>query len=229
MQKQNSFDTSYSPNTISKVSLLLSSLRGLLGYVSPNLRGIFISRNADKTETYLNFYYDEPFSDDEYEMASLTHTEVMTDFIDEGEINFRVITYSTPQKLPLDNLCLYLRYGELGKVESYKPLMQEFGFVETQTPFVFSRLAIIKAMWGKITPNIREIIVTENGLTIYFVFENQPTSDELKLSEMIYHDYSAYLQTALPIEKIIKTLSSEKPLLKIHYSAYVRYPELGEI
>lgn len=213
---------------MTNVSLLLSASVALLGEVNPNLRGVFITRNDD-ISACLNFYFDKPYSEDEAEMASLAHTETSADFPISIKIDFRMFVLNSPQQLPFDGLCVYLRYGELGTTDNYQRYFQDFGLVETQTPFVFSRLAIIKAMWGKITPSLRKIVVTKNGLEIFIFFEREPTIEEARLAEMIYNEYCLNYVTKEKIEMNIIVIPSNELLPKQAYAAYVRYPELGEV
>lgn len=68
-------------------SLMLSTFYGIAGGVTSNLRGVYIEHNNGSV--CLNFYFDKPYSED--------------------EIDFKVMTWSTPHPLPHEGWCVYLR------------------------------------------------------------------------------------------------------------------------
>lgn len=87
--------------------LMLSMQIAMLGMVTPNLRAIYIRKNGK--EACLYFYYDNPPLDDEEELASIMHTEVISDFVD-YDIDFKVCVLPYPQLIPKDGWCAYSRY-----------------------------------------------------------------------------------------------------------------------
>lgn len=81
--------------------------QALLGNVTPNLRAVYAFIEG---EAYgIIFYYDQPLSEDEEELASLTDTEFISAFPDyETSCTVEVIPY--PQKIPQKGYCVYERY-----------------------------------------------------------------------------------------------------------------------
>jgi len=81
--------------------------RALLGNVTPNLRAVYAFIEDD---TYgIIFYYDQPLSEDEEELASLTDTEFLADFPDDKTTcDIQVIPY--PKAIPKKGYCVYQRY-----------------------------------------------------------------------------------------------------------------------
>lgn len=81
----------------------------MLGMVTPNLRAIYVRRTLKSA--CLCFFYDKPPSEDEEELASLIHTEVIADF-PYHNIDFEIFALPFPQKIPKEGWCAYLRYEE---------------------------------------------------------------------------------------------------------------------
>jgi hypothetical protein len=59
--------------------ILCSVQRAMLGNVTPNLRAVYVMTDNEATFQVV-FYYDQPLSKDEEELASLTDTEVISTF-----------------------------------------------------------------------------------------------------------------------------------------------------
>lgn len=208
------------------ISLMLSTSRGLFGEISPNLRGVFIEQA--KSEACVNFYYDNPFSEDEHEMASLTHTEVISDFID-IHIDFKVLSWSSPKPLPKEGYYVYLRYGELGKLGNLQPYVGNYPTFYGESIFVCSNLSIIKAMFGKITPNLRGIQIQDDYLGIDFYYEFPPSEEEITLASLIHQEYADFFESSEKISFNLHTLSTDQMIPKIGLTAYLRYPECGTV
>ncbi len=47
------------------------------------------------------------------------------------------------------------------------------------------RLSVMKALWGVVTPNLREVSVEEKDsvITLYFYYDREPSENEIDLSE----------------------------------------------
>jgi hypothetical protein len=94
-------------------SIRLSMQVHLLGHITPNLRAVYV-QIRDNIIT-LVFYYDNPPSEDEQELASLVHTEFISHSSYDYKTDYQVITLPYPAWIPKDGVCVYLRYeGELG-------------------------------------------------------------------------------------------------------------------
>lgn len=77
--------------------------------VTSNLRALYVRESNEKT--FLYFFYDNPPSEDEEELASLIVTEVTADFPLQG-IDYKVLTLPCTQPVPQEGWCAYLRYEE---------------------------------------------------------------------------------------------------------------------
>lgn len=87
--------------------MLLSIQRCLLEKITPNLRCVRIITIHDCKS--LVFYYDNPPSEEEQELASLADTEFISDFPDDDTgLEIKIISY--PQKIPHEGLCVYHRH-----------------------------------------------------------------------------------------------------------------------
>lgn len=93
------------------LNILCSAQRALLGYVTPNLRTVYVvikSENSCK----LVFYYDKQPSEEEEELASLVDTEFISDFPDDYEIDCAIKVFPYPKKIIQDGYCVYERYEQ---------------------------------------------------------------------------------------------------------------------
>ncbi len=95
------------------ISRVLCSIQGcLLGYVTPNLRAVYVLIKKEN-EYELFFYYDKKPSEDEEELASLADTEFIADFPSpecKTDCSVHVIPY--PETIIQDGFCVYQRYEE---------------------------------------------------------------------------------------------------------------------
>jgi hypothetical protein len=93
-------------------SIRLSVQAALLGHITPNLRAVYVQNKDDINR--LVFYYDNPPSEDEQELASLADTEFISHSSYDYETACDVLTLPYPAWIPKDGVCVYLRYeGEL--------------------------------------------------------------------------------------------------------------------
>lgn len=90
-------------------SIRLSVQRALLGHVTPNLRAVYLKCNAVCIQ--LIFYYDDPPSEEEQELADFADTEFIADFPSpDFKTDFKIITLPYPNIFPKDDVCVYKRY-----------------------------------------------------------------------------------------------------------------------
>ncbi len=103
------------PNDLTDI--FCTNQRGLLGNVTPNLRALYVTFE-NKYSFEVNFYYDQPFSDDEREFASLIDTDVLSDFPSPAyKTGFNTINLPYPNKISDDGYCIYRRFEKY-----YNPL-----------------------------------------------------------------------------------------------------------
>lgn len=88
--------------------LLLSVQSALIGNVTPNLRAVYAFIEG---ETHgIIFYYDQPLTEDEEELASLTDTEFISDFPEGSQTSCAVEVIPYPKLIPKKGFCVYGRY-----------------------------------------------------------------------------------------------------------------------
>lgn len=92
------------------LNILCYVQRGMLGYVTPNLRALYVVVENDTT-IELVLYYDNPPSEEEEELASLIDTYVSADLpppVYDSSYTVKVFPY--PKKIPDIGYCVYKRY-----------------------------------------------------------------------------------------------------------------------
>lgn len=92
------------------LNILCYVQRGMLGYVTPNLRALNVLIKNDTTFE-LVLYYDNPPSEDEEELASLIDTYVSADLpppLYDSNYTLKVLPY--PNRIPDEGYCAYKRY-----------------------------------------------------------------------------------------------------------------------
>lgn len=91
---------------------LLSVQRALFHSVTSNLRAVYI--NIINNCVHIMFYYDNPPSEEEQELAMCAETEVISDFSSiEYKSNLQFITLPYPNPIPHKGVCVYKRYEEM--------------------------------------------------------------------------------------------------------------------
>jgi hypothetical protein len=89
--------------------LLISAQRALLDKVTMNLRSVCILTHNDNIE--FRFYYNQPPSEQEEELASLADSEFISDFPSpEYNTRFCQMVIPFPEKIPDVGYCIYQRY-----------------------------------------------------------------------------------------------------------------------
>lgn len=88
--------------------LLCSVQLALLGHVTPNLRAVYA---FVENEIYgVIFYYDNPLSENEEELASLADTEFIANFPYGCETTSAIKIVPYPNPIPEKGHCVYKRY-----------------------------------------------------------------------------------------------------------------------
>lgn len=91
-------------------------------------------------------------------------------------------------------------------------------------------LSMLKAMWGRVTPNLRGFYIGQKDGTkcLYFYYENIPSEDEEELASLMHTEFIA----DFPLQNIdfeIHTLPSAQKIPKNGWCVYLRYGELGPV
>lgn len=81
----------------SRLYILCSIQRALLGYITPNLRAVYVEIESQNS-CQLVFYYDKVLSEEEEELASLVDTEFISDFPSDYETDCTIKVVSYPKK-----------------------------------------------------------------------------------------------------------------------------------
>lgn len=198
-------------------SIRLSAQRALTTNVTPNLRAACVriegvSDVYERETTIGAFFFDGEYSDDEGEMVDVAVTEISADFPwtetkDYRDSDTQIYRVDYPQVMPLFDELVYLRY-EPG-YEMYRNRLPRERFSEVS--YVTIRLSLQKALLGRVTPNLREVVVHKDGqkFTVYFYYDNAPTTIELMLEKLIeadlHEDFSAQYDADKAIEvKIVQ-------------------------
>lgn len=91
------------------IAYIRSSIQvALLGHITSNLRAVSVESRENELKTL--FYYDNPPSEDERELANLVDTEFISDFPASTKTNFEIIHLPHTQRIPNQGLLVYLRY-----------------------------------------------------------------------------------------------------------------------
>ncbi|MBQ9601592.1 MAG: hypothetical protein IJR46_06225 [Neisseriaceae bacterium] len=95
-------------DTETRISLLLSSQRALLGEITPNIRQIFLGL-VDKTIQFI-VIFDGEISEDDEDNMSCVGTEIVSDFCDLF-INEQFLSIPYPERyiVPENHFCVYAR------------------------------------------------------------------------------------------------------------------------
>lgn len=88
---------------------ICSASRALLGFITPNVRGVQFDISKQQTIDVI-FYYDSVPSDKELKLKELTKIKLLADY-PSREVNCISKTSPCPEKLPLGN-DLYYRYEQ---------------------------------------------------------------------------------------------------------------------
>lgn len=76
------------------------------------------------------------------------------------------------------------------------------------------RCALQAALLGAITSNLRAVTVTilNNELILYFYYENQPTDEEVEISEIVASEImSDFINISIEVKRIVSSTSEKIP------------------
>lgn len=162
-------------------SLLCSIQRALIGNITPNLRAVYASI-TDNTYGII-FYYDQPLSEDEEELASLTDTEFISDFPSpDYKTSYIVEVIPYPKPIPKKGFCVYERYE---KNLSNDIFHEDTVIPKIKTSNINLLTSMMDALWGTVTPNLRAAYVelVENSIILHFYYASPLSEKEIELSE----------------------------------------------
>ena len=95
-----------------RIRLLLSTQRALLDAVTPNIRAVLCGH--EENAIFIEFIFDDDFSEEDFDRCELVATEVIADFSD-AVIDARYTVLSPPARIPHDenSLPVYRRFEQL--------------------------------------------------------------------------------------------------------------------
>jgi len=225
-------------------SLRLSAQIALTTNVTPNLRAACVkvegvSENNERETIVGAFFFDGEYSDDEGEMVDIAVTEISCDFpwmenneFRDSDTQIQRIDY--PQEMPLFEELVYLRY-EPG-LEMYRKRLKRETFSEVS--YVTIRLSLQNALLGRVTPNLRDIIVNkrDQNFVVYIYYDKDPSTQEMMLEKLIeadlQEDFSALCkENGMAIETKILTLNyPQRPSgHEGGWSVFARYEKISSL
>ncbi len=169
--------------------LRCSAQRGLLGFVTPNLRCVYMYY-LEPSMRLTHFYFDQPPNEDEWEQASMADTEILSDFPDLIP-GFNAFIVSAPRTIVGPGWCVYARYEASEANMPPRELILPQKSIIKEAPYpTFCLLQNI--LLGRITPNFRSVhFISTNPTSVELIFHFDPPPSELdfSLSQAIFADF----------------------------------------
>ncbi len=138
----------------------------LVGEVTPELRAVVINIDLDEEIFYAWFYYDGSVSEERIDLWECVISEA-TAHIPECFIKSRVMRLDYPEKIPPGGYCAYMRKEE-GAAEYAASAFSRVKIKEMS--MAYDRLALLDAMLGIVTPELRAVIVDFNKeQTLFYI------------------------------------------------------------
>ncbi len=165
---------------------LLNTQRALVGVITPNLRAVIIKIDHKEELFYSYYYYEGELSEELLDLWQCATAEATADFWGMTEEHFVRLDY--PKEIPLgDGNFAYLRK------EPFLP--KSFGQKIVYNPsfnYGTVKLALLSALLGKITPQIRAICVetelTTKKSVVYFYHEGTLEKETKKISQEVIEE-----------------------------------------
>jgi hypothetical protein len=169
---------------IDQAYILLSVQRGLLDRISSFLRAVTVC--FDETTLLLNFhfFYDCEITEKLFDLASCACAEAdpqVSPYFINSDITTK-LNYPTP--IPIEGRLVYLRKEPTPtKYNQKKALL----FADENTPLdAILLLAMLDALLGKVTPELRQVTITADQnvkkLEFYFFYDGEISKENFDLS-----------------------------------------------
>jgi hypothetical protein len=81
------------------IFLRLSTQRALLTHITPSMRAVSVEVSPEQRRAWVRFIFDGEPSADEEETASVAHTEILSDFVDEWTVELEIVRIPAPQRM----------------------------------------------------------------------------------------------------------------------------------
>ncbi len=91
------------------IKLRLSAQRALLTHITPTMRAVSVEFIPEQRRAWVRFIFDGKPSPDEEETASVAHTEILTDFVDEWTVELEMVRTPAPQRMEHLRLVVFHR------------------------------------------------------------------------------------------------------------------------
>lgn len=96
-----------------RAKVLLSATRALLGAITPSVRGITVVYNKEFIK--LRVYFDIGATEEEKELISDAHGEIIADFPEIKTFPYEVIELPFPERMQVLSDWIYMRYEGIEK------------------------------------------------------------------------------------------------------------------
>lgn len=200
----------------------------LWGYVTPNLRAVYVFFDKDNSFE-MNLYYDQSPNDDEEELGWLAETEVIADFpftlSYRQESCVKVLPY--PQEFPRDGFCVYHRYEKDLEIEPKSKLDIKVMNLTADRELRDAEVGLLvqKGLIDKVTPNMRQVRISlEDGMiSLCFYCDSSPSDLERRLFDGVFDELIEDLPRFYQINKEVITLSYPNKIADFGRLVYLRY------
>jgi hypothetical protein len=91
------------------LQLRLSAQRALLGNITPSTRAVSVEVSPEQRRASVRFIFDGEPSPYEEETASVAHTEILSDFVDEWAVELEMVRTPAPQRMEHLRLVVFQR------------------------------------------------------------------------------------------------------------------------
>ena len=189
----------------------------LLNCVTPGLRQVNVV-SFDK-KIILNFYYDS-LPEGEEELPSEVETEMWGFYYGRAEISINIIISQFPNPIPEEGLCVYSRIGEIN---------QQFNKLDKNPEDKININLLISqatqiSLLGYVTPNLRKILLKEEGNKILLHFYYDKMTDKEKELPALISDRVQSFFNKKQIEMCTSVLPFPDPI-PTGSAVYARYEQ----
>ncbi len=106
------------------IRLRLSAQRALLTAITPSMRAVSVEVIPEQRRAWVRFIFDTEPSPAEEETASVAHTEIATDFVDEWTVELEVVRTPAPGRMEHRRWLVFHRCEDnwvIGRAEPVAP------------------------------------------------------------------------------------------------------------
>lgn len=194
----------------------------LLNAITNNLRAVTASVAMLPQKLVLNFYYENPPTENEIELSQIVSTEVLSGFKIIVDVREKQIILPLYEPLPIEgkDILVYYRYEK-------KYIEKEIVSFD-KLEIVSVKLASQYALLGAVTNNLRAVSISyiEEKITSYFYYDKAPSDEEIDLSEKVTENIiSCFEKISGEIKRFVIPEPERIPLINDGIWVYWRYEE----